>query len=135
MRYFKTDDLELVTDEQIKNDYKELKASGDLADYEDYNYYFQACQSYNNGSLTEIRREDARRISVDTIYHTQGNYGEISHTGKHYTEYIFVLKDTIDNTKEIKWEGVNSVIVNEDENTIFQASGYTKERGLFCDLY
>lgn len=135
MKFYKTDNFELVTSEQLEKDFNNLKESGDLADYEDINVYTEACQSYNNGILTEISAEDAKRIGVDTIYHTQGNYGEISHTGKHYTEYIFVLKDTIDNAKEIKWNGVNSVIINEDENTIIQASGYTKERGLFCDLY
>jgi len=135
MKFYKTDNFELVTSEQLEKDFNNLKESGDLADYEDINVYTEACQSYNNGILTEISAEDAKRIGVDTIYHTQGNYGEISHTGKHYTEYIFVLKDTIDNAKEIKWEGVNNVIVNEDENTIIQASGYTRERGLFCDLY
>ena len=135
MKFYKTDNFELVTSEQLEKDFNNLKESGDLADYEDINVYTEACQSYNNGILTEISAEDAKRIGVDTIYHTQGNYGEISHTGKHYTEYIFVLKDTIDNAKEIKWNGVNSVIINEDENTIIQASGYTIERGLFCDLY
>lgn len=133
--FYKTDDLKLVTREQLEKDFNNLKESGDLADYEDINVYTAACQSYNNGILTKISAEDAREITVDTVYYTQGNYGEISHTGKHYTEYIFVLKDTIDNAKEIKWEGVNNVIVNEDENTIIQASGYTRERGLFCDLY
>lgn len=134
-KFYKTDDLKLVTREQLEKDFNNLKESGDLADYEDINVYTEACQSYNNGILTEISAEDAREITVDTVYYTKGNYGEVSHAGKHYTEYVFFLKETIDNASEIKWEGVNSVIINEDDNRIFQASGYTYERGLFCDLY
>lgn len=135
MRYFKTDDLELVTMDRIKLDYADLKASGDLADYEDFNSYLSACQSYNNGILTEISEDDAKQITVDTVYYTDGKYGEIQHTGKHYYDYIFRLKATVDNAANVKWQGVNGVYINEDSNCIFQASGYTHDRGLFCDLY
>lgn len=135
MRYFKTDDGKLLTMYNIVQTYKELKANGDLQDHEDFKTYLNACMSYNNGSLTEISENDARLIDVDTVYYIEGTYGETQCTGKHYKDYIFALKETIDNAKEIKWEGVNGVFLNEDDNRIFQAGGYTRERGLFCDLY
>ena len=134
MRFFKTDDLELVTLDNVREIYEELKATGDLQD-ESFDYYLAACQSYNNGSLTEISETDAKRVDVTTVYYSKGNYGDVQHTGKSYSDYIFRLKELIDNGKEIKWEGVNGVIVDEDENKIFQASGYTYDRGLFCDMY
>lgn len=135
MRYFKNEEGELLTLENIRQTYNELKADGDLQDYEDFNYYLQACMYYNNGTLTELSEDDICRIDVTTVYYTEGKYGECQHTGKHYSDYIFHLRDEMSNGEEIKWKGVNGVIVNEDDNRIFQASGYTHERGLFCDLY
>lgn len=135
MRYFKTDDGKLLTMYNIVKTYLELKADGDLQDYEDFKTYLGACMSYNNGTLTEISKEDAKDIHVDTFYYGKGNYGTTLCTHKSYCEKQFYLKETIGNAKEVNWDGVNFISVNEDENRIFQASGYTSDRGLFCDLY
>ena len=86
-------------------------------------------------ATTEISKNDAQMIDVNTVYYTEGKYGELQHFGKKYSDYIFRLKGTVDNAKDIDWEGVNGVWVNEDDNRIFQAGGYTEKRGLFCDLY
>ena len=34
-----------------------------------------------------------------------------------------------------RMEDVTGIVVNADENRIVQASGYSAERGMFCDLY
>lgn len=40
------------------------------------------------------------------------------------------------NTDEIRdVDSINGVVINIDEKKIIQASGYTRERGLFCDMY
>lgn len=135
MRYFATDDGKLLTMYNVVQTYLELKKSGDLTDYEDFPTYLEACMYYNNGILTEISEEDARDIHVDTVYYKEAKYGEIQCRGKSYYEKCFYLKETIDNADEVNWEGVNFIIVNEDINHIIQASGYSKDRGLFCDLY
>lgn len=103
--------------------------------YDSFDYWIDSCLTANNGSLMEISDEDAMMVSVDTVYYTQGRYGEVSHTGKHYLCKVYNLKMETANGLQINWSGVNGVIINEDANEIFQASGYTPERGLFCDLY
>lgn len=76
-----------------------------------------------------------RIITVDTVYYIPGRYGDAQKTGKHYFDKLSHLKEIVSNASEIDWNGVNFVIINEDENKIFQTSGYTYERGLFNDLY
>ena len=53
---------------------------------------------------------------------------------------VFVNPEKLTNYREIKWDGVNyiSVVVDDDEYNnprVFQASGWTADRGLFVDLY
>lgn len=53
---------------------------------------------------------------------------------------VFVNPEKLLNCNEIKWDGVTCVqIVVDDEEyhnpRIVQASGYTEDRGLFCDMY
>ena len=60
MRYFRTDDNKLLTMYDVVKTYLELKSNGNLADYEDFKTYLGACMYYNNGTLTEISKEDAK---------------------------------------------------------------------------
>ena len=136
MRYFRTDDNKLLTMYDVVKTYLELKSNGNLADYEDFKTYLGACMYYNNGTLTEISKEDAKDIRVDVYYYGNAPYGTtICGPGKSYYEKQFYVKETIDNAKDINWDGVNFISVIDDENRIFQTSGYTEDRGLFCDLY
>ena len=53
---------------------------------------------------------------------------------------VFVNPEKLTNFREIKWNGVNhlSIVVDDDEYNnphIIQASGWTEDRGLFCDMY
>lgn len=135
MRYFINENLELVTLDEMKKTYDELIETGEITGDEPFDYYLEACQAHNNGSLTEITQDDLKWIEVTTVYYTPGRYAEIQHHGKTYGDYLYRLKSSFVNGNAIKWNGVNGVIVNEDDNRIFQASGYTYDRGLFCDLY
>lgn len=125
------------TERELREEYNRqlMESEIDPEIYADFNYWLNSCLTINNGSLMEISDEDAMIVSVDTVYHTQGRYGEISHTGKHYLSRIYNLKMETANGHQINWSGVNGVIINEDDSIIFQASGYTQDRGLFCDLY
>lgn len=128
MRYFKDGNGNLITMYNVVKMYLEFKERGDVD--EDFRSYLNDCTS-KNGSLTEVAKEDARDVRVETVYYT----GNAQHMGNAYWEKVFYLKETIPNAKEVNWDGVNNVIVDEDENRIFQAGGYNKDRGLFCDLY
>ncbi len=47
-----------------------------------------------------------------------------------------VLEEKGYNTAEIRdADSINGVVLNLDDRKIIQASGYTRERGLFCDMY
>lgn len=123
MRYFRDDDFDLVTLDEVKSTYLELKADGDLQNYESFDSYLSACQSYNNGSLTEISVEEAKRICVSTV------------DGRSYSDYMFRLKELTSNGKEVNWVGVNAIILDEEENRIVEARGHSHERKFFCDKY
>ena len=135
MRYFITSNLELITMYNVVHHYKTLKGAGLLREYENFQQYLNACLSSNGGELTSISKEDAREISVETFHEVPAKYGTaLTKTGQ-YHEPLYFLKRTVTNAKEVRWEGVNYVMIDEEDNHIFQASGYSKDRGLFCDLY
>lgn len=125
------------TERELRQEYYRQLHDGEIDPviYDSFDYWLKSCLTANNGSLLEISDEDAMMVSVNTVYYTQGRYGKIAHTGKHYLSRIYNLKRETANGHQINWSGVNGVIINEDTNEIFQASGYTPERGLFCDFY
>ena len=136
-KYYNTETGGVWTLPQLREEHNRqlMESEIDPEIYSDFNYWLHSCLTVNNGSLTEISEENARIVIVDTVYYTQGRYGKIAHTGKHYLSRIINLRNETVNGNKINWEGVNGVIINEDDNIIFQASGYTQDRGLFCDLY
>lgn len=136
-KYYNTETDGVWTLLQLREEHNRqlMESEIDPEIYADFNYWLNSCLTVNNGSLIEISEEDARIVTVDTVYHTKGRYGEISHTGRHYLSRVINLRNEIVNGNKINWDGVNGVIINEDDNIIFQASGYTPDRGLFCDLY
>ena len=133
MKYYDTESGKYLDEAELRQEFIVLKRKRET-DAENFGQYVNNCCS-KNGTLMEIPKADAEIVSVDSYYYTEGKYGLVSHKGKSYHAYIFCLKSTVSNGNEIDWNGVNSVILDETENRIFQTSGYTKERGLFCDLY
>ncbi len=133
-RYFiYKDSLELITETNLRTIYEETTGDDSYGN-KTFERFVNCCCS-RNGMLREIPKTDAELISVDSYYYTEGKYGQIAHKGKSYHAYIFYMKSTVSNGNEIDWKGVNSVTLDETENRIFQTSGYTSERGIFCDLY
>ena len=63
--------------------------------------------------------------------------------GQQHTHSIdaYIKRERFKNADKIDWNGVNGVCAEVDnpENpstlTIFQAGGWTEDRGLFCDMY
>lgn len=133
MRYFITSNMELLTMYNVVKLWKQLREEGSVT--ETFHEYLKSSLSSNNGELTEIPKEDAREISVETFHEVPAKYGTaLTKTGQ-YHEPLYFLKRTVANAKEVRWEGVNYVMIDEEDNHIFQASGYSKDRGLFCVLY
>ena len=128
-RFFADDEGRIFSLEFLKREWK------DSEDSRSFGEYIAACMSYNGGTLKEISAEDSQDILVGTYYYTDGKYGPCQHKGREYTEYLYNLKTGTENGNEIDWNGVNHVLINEDDNRIFQASGYSFDRGMFCDLY
>lgn len=54
------------------------------------------------------------------------------------TCYAYVNPIDTTNYKEVDFDGVNSITIFRDDNgvmTIILASGWTYDRGIFCDMY
>lgn len=54
------------------------------------------------------------------------------------TNHAYITPEICSNYKAVNMEGVNHLIVERDaagNMKIIQASGYTPEKGLFCNLY
>ena len=73
-----------------------------------------------------------KRVHVTTVYYD--SYME-QHTDDIYMDYIYAIKEMTINGNEVDWDGVNCIVIDEEEPKIIQASGYSENRGLFCDLY
>lgn len=129
-------DLERIwTEDELHAQYDKAKSDGSIPHITNFADFLRHCMVENNGSLKEVTDDDLRWITVDTVYYGPGPFGKIQHRGRHYFERLFRVKEIYANGKEVDFTGVNFIIVNEDDNRIFQASGYTYDRGLFCDLY
>ena len=111
MRYFTNDKLELLTEDDIKKAYEIADFDGNLKEFT------ERCLA--DGSIKEIPTEEAREVAVENMY----------------TDYVFAIKATIPNGKEINWNNVNLIIIDDEESKITSASGYSFERGEFTDLY
>lgn len=121
-RFFRDDNLELL----FESDLRKYADACNMA-FDDF-----INSAIHAGFLTEVPAMEMKMISVETIYHT----GQISHKGDEYMDYIYAIKLTSPNGNEVNWDGINHVIINEEDgNKIIQASGYNANRGLFCDLY
>ena len=119
---------------QIKNDWKDFKESGEIQD--EFTDYLNACMTYNNGILTELTEDEKRYVDVTYIYYVPGRYGEVQKQHPSRIQYLGEVLHSISNRNEIVYtKGVNNVIVNDDDNRVIQIGGYTRERGLYCDLY
>ena len=54
------------------------------------------------------------------------------------TNHAHITPERCSNCSAVNLEGVNHLVIDRDNAgnmEIVQASGYTPERGLFCDLY
>ena len=111
MRYFTNDKLELLNEADVQKSFE-------ISDFDgDYKEFTERCLA--DGSIKEIPTEEAREVTVENMY----------------TDYIFAIKATIPNGKEINWNGVTHIIIDDEESKITSASGYSIERGEFTDLY
>lgn len=78
-KYYNVDQDEVITEDEIRASYEELKRSGDIdpAIYDTFDYYLEACMTRNNGSLDLIapdgeieakRQRTAERVAYMTGY-------------------------------------------------------------------
>jgi hypothetical protein len=75
-----------------------------------------------------------RFITVRTIYHDSNGAQHTEHP--HRTMDICDIVAWATNWDDIRDEkSVTSVVYDLDAKRIIQASGYSDERGMFCDLY
>lgn len=71
---------------------------------------------------------------ISVTYVRKGRDG-MSHSSPAVPAFMDALKN-LKNRAELRDEDfLNGIVVNEDEERIVQASGYSPDRGLFCDLY
>lgn len=132
--YYNVDSGEFLTESEIRKEYKAAKASGSTFS-ESFSAYLSACMTENNGSLIPVTKQDLRWVEITAVYYTEGKFAPYQHTDGVYTQQVFFLKRETVNGNAVNWQGVNGVCLDLDEDRIFQASGYTRERGLFCDMY
>ena len=75
-------------------------------------------------------------MTVTEIYYTKGQYGDVQHTKGTTTKSLEHIQSTTTNFDEVDdWDDINSVIIDIQEKRIIQTSGWSRDRGLFCDLY
>ena len=73
-------------------------------------------------------------LIILATYVKKGSDGR-SHASPSVPIFAESLK-TMRNVREIRdADYLNGVVVNQDENRVVQATGYSPERGLFCDMY
>ena len=94
-KYYNVDQDEVITEDELRVNYKELKASGDLESfYDTFEYYLEACMTRNNGSLDLIapdgdierkRRQTAERVADMTGYNYTDVLGVLQRLGVHST--------------------------------------------------
>ena len=121
---FTNDKLELLNEADVQKSFE-------ISDFDgDYKEFIERCIA--DGSIREIPVEEAREVTVENIYYDLfwSQYDSIS-----YTDYIFVIKETVSNGKEINWAGVSHIVIDDEDSKITSASGYSPERGEFTDLY
>lgn len=124
MRYFTNDKLELLNETDIQKSFE-------ISDFDgDYKEFTERCLA--DGSFREIPKGNMKRVHVTTVYYD--SYME-QHTDDIYMDYIYAIKEMTINGNEVDWDGVNCIVVDEEEAKVIQASGYSNERGLFVDLY
>lgn len=73
-------------------------------------------------------------IRVTIYYSERGNYGPIQHVEAARTYTIDGIRQLAQNADAIDWTGVSGAAYDTDFKVIFQVSGYTYNRGMFCDL-
>lgn len=122
MRYF-TDGSELLTEDYLRRVYDS-----------DFDNSFEEFikKGTSDGSFREIPKGDMERVHVTTVYYD--DHME-QHTDDIYMDYIYAIKQITTNGNEVNWDGVNCIVIDEEEAKVIQASGYSEERGLFVDLY
>lgn len=78
-KFYNVDRDEVITEDELRESYKELKRSGDIDPeiYDKFEYYLEACMTRNNGSLDLIapdeqieakRHKTAERVADMTGY-------------------------------------------------------------------
>lgn len=130
MRFFLCENDEIFTEDALRKDFDLHKA--DLPEFDTFEEFLEMCQSYNNGALTEIPEREMHRVWV-TETHTD-NYG-CRHADSAYNTYLFRIKEKVWNYDTICKDGVNSVIIDNDDGKVIQVSGYTREKGFWFELY
>ena len=102
-KYYNVDQDEVITEDELRESYKELKRSGDLdpAIYDTFEYYLEACMTRNNGSLDLIapdgdierkRRQTAERVADMTGYNYADVLGVLQRLGVHSTWTVEALR-------------------------------------------
>ena len=81
-RYHNIENDEVLTEDELREEYKTRKRNGDLEDcYDTFEYWLHCCMTYNNGSLEKIapdyeinrlRRDVAMEIACEEM-----PYGEV----------------------------------------------------------
>lgn len=95
-KFYNVDRDEVITEDELRESYKELIRSGDLDPeiYDTFGYYLEACMTRNNGSLDLIapdgdierkRRQTAERVADMTGYKYADVLGVLQRLGVHST--------------------------------------------------
>ena len=74
-------------------------------------------------------------LGIIKVTYVRRGFDGMSHASPAVPAFMESLRN-LKNRSELRDEDfLNGIVVNEDEERIVQASGYSPERGLFCDLY
>ena len=75
-------------------------------------------------------------ITATRVYYSQGPHGPVQHTKDHY---VFIDKEDfqrqVKNADMIDLKTVNHICLDTDAGIVFQASGYSWNRGSFVDVF
>lgn len=129
MRFFLCENDEIFTEDQLRKEYEKHKAETDADTFEEY---LELCQWYNNGALTEIPETEMKMVDVTEIY--EGKDG-CQHSEETYSTYLFRVRQMVNNYDAVCKDDINGVVISQDDSKIVQATGYTKDRGLWWELY
>lgn len=130
MRFFLCENDEIFTEDALRKDFDLHKA--DLPEFKTFEEFLEMCQSYNNGALKEIPEAEMRWVDVTEIYEGKD---ECQHSEETYGTYLFRVRQMVNNFDDICIAGINGVVISQDDSKVVQATGYTKDRGLWWELY